>query len=89
MLTSFSKTSLLSTFPPVAVCSVLAGARFAAVWAHGGGVSVHVSRRGCDHSPVPGQERYKGESLCFQQKHLYKNMLCHSGVFHKRWLEPH
>lgn len=46
-----------------AMCSVLAGAWFTAVWAHGGGVPVHVSRRGCRHSFVSGQERHKGELL--------------------------
>lgn len=47
----------------VAMCAVLARAWSTAVRAHGGGVSVHVSRRRCHYASVSGQERNKGESF--------------------------
>lgn len=48
---------------PSAMCAVLARARPPTVRTHGGGVPVHVSRRGRGHPSVPGQERDEGESL--------------------------
>lgn len=54
--------SLMSSLA-IAVCAVLARAWSTAVRAHGGGVSVHVGRRGCHYSSVSGQERNKGESF--------------------------
>lgn len=52
----------LSLSLTAAVCAVLARTRPAAVRAHGGGVSVHVSRRRCHHPSVSGQERHQGKS---------------------------